>query len=179
MIQNTTTQWGWPAKLLHWIAAAESVVLLVHGWWMTNITSRPERLANYVWHSALGFDVLALMLLRLLWRWSHAVPAHSADSKPWERLAPQAGHSGLYVLIFVVSLTGWAVANTFRVPIAKDLFGLNVPIIVGAVERATRGLLEGTHMVLAYVLGALVVAHEAGAFRQHFWKRNDVLRRMI
>jgi cytochrome b561 len=179
MIQNSTTQWGLVAKLLHWIAAAAILVLLIHGWWMAHMTPRPERLANYAWHSALGFDVLALMVLRLLWRWSNAAPTQPADSKPWERFAAHAGHVGLYGLIFAVSLTGWAVANTFRVPLTQDLLGFDVPMIVGPVERGTRGLIEGTHLLLAYVLGALVVVHIAGALRHHFWKKNDVLRRMM
>jgi cytochrome b561 len=173
------TTWGWLAKVLHWIAAAAILILLIHGWWMTHLTPRPDRLANYAWHSALGYDVLVLMVLRILWRWVNLVPAQPADSKPWERLAAWLGHIGLYVLVFVVSLTGWAVANTFRVPITQDLFGLTVPQMVGTVDRAMRALIEETHMVLAYVLAVLVAVHVVGALRHHFWKRNDVLRRMI
>ena len=179
MIRNSSTAWGGPAKLLHWVAAAAIFVLLIHGWWMTHMTPRPERLANYAWHSALGFDLLALMLLRLLWRWANAVPALPADSKPWERLAARAGHSGLYGLIVAGSLAGWAVANTMRVPISTDLFGLELPLLVGPVERATRAVIEQTHMVLAYALGALVIVHVAGALRHQFWKRNGLLWRMI
>ena len=47
MTFNSTTTWGWPAKALHWIGAALILLLLVHGWWMTHLTPRPERLANY------------------------------------------------------------------------------------------------------------------------------------
>ena len=179
MVRNTETAWGWLAKALHWIGAVAILILLVHGWWMTHLAPRPGRLANYAWHSALGYDVLVLMVPRLLWRWVNPVPALPSDSKPWERLAAQLGHIGLYVLIFAVSLTGWVVANTFRVPITQDLVGLAVPQIVGTVDRATRALVEETHMVLAYVLAALVAVHIVSALRHHFWKRNDVLRRMI
>jgi cytochrome b561 len=179
MMRNSATAWGWPAKALHWIGAALILVLLVHGWWMTHLTPRPDRLANYAWHSALGFDVLALIVLRMLWRWANPVPTQPTDSKSWERLAAQAGHVGLYVLMLAVSLTGWAVANTVRVPITQDLLGISLPLIVGPVERATRALIEDTHMVLAYVLAGLVVVHIAGALRHHFWKKNDVLRRML
>ena len=69
MTFNSRTTWGWPAKALHWIGAAIILVLLVHGWWMTHMTPRPDRLANYAWHSALGYDLLVLIVLRLLWRW--------------------------------------------------------------------------------------------------------------
>jgi cytochrome b561 len=34
-------------------------------------------------------------------------------------------------------------------------------------------------MILAYVLSALIVVHTLGALRHHFFKRNDVMRRML
>lgn len=177
MLRNSTTAWGWPAKALHWIGAIAILILLVHGWWMTHMIPRPERLANYAWHAALGYDLLVLLALRLLWRWTNSVPELPPDTKPWERLAAHAGHAGLYVLMFVLAATGWAVAVTARTPMKADLFGLSfVPSIT--LERSTRNLLEGTHEVLAYVTAALVLVHIAGALRHHFIKKNDILRRM-
>jgi cytochrome b561 len=165
MTFNSTTTWGWPAKALHWIGAAIILVLLVHGWWMTHMTPRPDRIANYAWHAALGYDLLALIVLRLLWRWFNPVPELPADLKPWERMAAHLGHILLYVF-------------TFRVPMTKDLLGINVPPIVTAVDRPVRQWIEGSHMVLAYLLAAVVVIHILGALRHHFMKHNDVLRRM-
>ena len=52
---------GWPAKGLHWMAALFILLLLAHGWWMTHMAPRPERLAHYAGHSAMGFDLLALL----------------------------------------------------------------------------------------------------------------------
>ena len=178
MLRNTTATWGWGAKALHWIGALAILILLGHGWWMTHMTPRPERLANYAWHAALGYDFLVLLVLRLLWRWTNAVPDLPPDTKPWERFAAHAGHVGLYVLMFVVAGTGWAVAVTARTPMTADLFGLSFAPVI-ALERSTRNLIEGTHEVLAYLTAALVLAHIAGALRHHFVKKNDVLRRML
>jgi cytochrome b561 len=176
MIGNSEVAWAWPAKALHWIGALAILLLLVHGWWMTHLTPRPERLANYAGHSALGFDLLALTVLRLLWRWLNAVPALPADSKAWERWSAHLTHGGLYVLIFVVSLTGWVTANTMRTPVTKDIFGIAFPVI--PLDRSLRGWFEESHMWLAYVLAAVVVVHILGALRHHLFKHNDVLRRM-
>jgi cytochrome b561 len=176
MLRNSATVWGWPAKLLHWIGAIAILVLLIHGWWMVHMTPRPERLANYTWHAALGYDLLILLVLRLLWRWSNPVPALPSDTQRWERIAARLGHVGLYVLMFAASLTGWAVANTFRTPIARDLFGLPMPVIFQ--DRAYRDWYEESHVVLSYLLAVLIIVHIAGALRHYFIKHNDAMQRM-
>jgi cytochrome b561 len=176
MVRNTTAEWGWPAKLLHWIGAVAILVLLVHGWWMVHMTARPERLANYSWHAALGYDLLALLVIRLLWRWANPVPALPTELQRWERLAAQAGHIGLYVLMLGAALTGWALASTLRTPLSKDLFGLTIPQFVS--DRTYHDLCEESHTIVSYLLAALVVVHVIGSLRHHLVKHNDVLRRM-
>src|SRR3954464_9484077 len=101
MVRNSETVWGWPSKLLHWLGAVIILLLLGHGWWMTHMAPRPDRLAHYAGHSALGLDFLVLTVLRLLWRWLNPVPADPADAKPWERWAAHAVHGGLYVLMLI------------------------------------------------------------------------------
>ena len=176
MIRSTTDEWGFVAKLLHWVGAALILVLLIHGWWMTHLVARPDRLVNYGWHAAIGYDLMGLLVLRLLWRWANPVPALPADLKPWERRAAHLGHFGLYTLMLATTLTGWAMAGTGRVPLRQDLFGIEIPLVVQ--DRALRPLLEDSHKIIAYLLAALVVVHVIGALRHHFVKRNTVLRRM-
>jgi cytochrome b561 len=178
MIGNTDHAWGWPAKLLHWIGAILILLLLGHGWWMTHMAARADRMANYNWHAALGYDLLALLILRLVWRWTHAVPALPAGLEPWERFAARAGHAGLYLLILGSALTGWALAGTFRTPMAKDAFGIPVPLIYVSQDRALHNLFEQSHTILSYLLAGLVVVHIVGALRHHWLKHNDVMRRM-
>jgi cytochrome b561 len=177
VIRNSTTAWGWPSIALHWLGAALIIVLLVHGWWMTHLAPRPDRLANYGLHAALGYDFLALLIVRLLWRWINPVP--SLPGAAWERYAAMAGHVALYVLMFACALTGWALAGTFRNPLTRDLLGLALPTIYQSQDRAMHGLFEDSHKILAYLLAALVVIHMLGAMRHHLIKHNDVLRRML
>ena len=176
MIGNSKATWGWPAKWLHWLGAILILVLLGHGWWMTHMAARPERLFNYNWHAALGYDLVVLLVLRLLWRWSHPVPALPADLAPWERFSAHAGHFGLYLLMLGSALSGWALAGTFRRPMNKDAFGLTVPPL--SQDRSLHDLFEESHFVLSYLLAALIVVHIFGALRHHLVKHNDVMRRM-
>jgi cytochrome b561 len=143
------------------------------------MTPRPERLANYAGHAAMGYDLLVLLVARLLWRWMNPVPALPGDTKPWERLAAHVSHAGLYVLMFATTLVGWGLAGTMRTPLQQDIFGIKVPLIYANPDRATHEMWEDTHRILAYVLLALVAVHVAAALYHHFVKRDAVLKRMV
>jgi len=179
-LTNTDDAWGVPAKAFHWVATVVILILLGHGWWMTHvIPPSPVRFANFSWHVALGYDFLALMVLRLLWRWSNRVPTLPGDTKRWERIAAHTGHFLLYVLTFAATLAGWAMAGTMRTPPTKDLFGIPFPLIYASQDQGMHGLLEDAHKILSYMLCIIIVVHIAGALRHHFIKRNSVLRRML
>lgn len=180
MLHNTSAQWGWPAKALHWIGTLAILILLLHGWWMVHMTPRAERAAHYAWHAAIGYDLLALLLLRLLWRWMNPVPDLPGNLKRWEVMAARVGHVALYLLLFVASVTGWALAGTFRRPFAQDLFGIPIPQLLSGPgpNRIYHNLFEEAHTIASYLLAALVVVHIAGSLRHHFLKHNDVMRRM-
>src|SRR5258708_36789843 len=109
MLRNTSATWGWGAKALHWIGALAILILLGHGWWMTHLAPRPERLANYAWHAALGYDLLILLVLRLLWRGAHPAPALPSDTETLGRVAPPARALRPYVLVFLVCAAGCGV----------------------------------------------------------------------
>jgi cytochrome b561 len=177
MWRNSTSAWGWPSILLHWIGAALILVLLAHGWWMTHLAPRPERVANYAWHAAIGYDLLAVVVLRLLWRWLNPVPDLPPELKLWENRAAHVSHFALYLVTFAATLAGWALAGTGRVPYDRDLFGLRLPLIY--TDRAMHDMLEDSHRVLSYLLAAIIVVHVLGALRHHFVKRNDLLMRMV
>ena len=178
MMRNSTSTWGWPSILLHWVGAAIIFVLLAHGWWMTHLVPHTDRFTNYAWHGALGYDLLVLLVVRLVWRWLNPVPALPAV-KPWERYAAHIGHIGLYVLMFAATVVGWALAGTMRTPLQKDLFGVTVPSIYGNHDAVVHEQFEDAHRILAYLLAALIVVHILGALRHHFIKRTNILRRMI
>ena len=176
-LRNSAAGWGLLARLLHWISALAILFLVGYGWWMTHALERAgRRLTHYQLHSLIGWYVLLLIVLRLVWRAGNPVPDLPAELPRWERATALAAHWALYVLMFAVSISGWMVADTFRQPIEGTLFGVPVPHLVSS--RAYRDALEGTHMVLSYVLLALVILHAASALRHHFWKKNRVLLRM-
>jgi cytochrome b561 len=177
MLNNTATTWGFVSKTLHWLAAALILFLLIHGWIMVELP-REMRFGNYSWHASFGYATLALMIVRLLWRWINAVPALPDGAARWEVTAARAGHAGLYLLIFAASFSGWALAGAMRRPLDAMLFGfITVPNIV--TDRALHDQLESAHRLFAWTLAVLIVIHVVGAL-YHLWlKKDDVMQRML
>lgn len=179
MIRNSAASWGSVARAFHWVAAALVLFLLAHGFWMTEFAAREARLAHYFAHAAVGYALIALTVLRLLWRWTNAVPELPAAAGTLERLAGHAAHWGLYLLMLAASFSGWALAGTFRQPL-DSFFGLfRVPQLVSAQDRALHQPLEHWHEWLAWALLALVAGHIAGALWHRFYRKDDVLQRMV
>ena len=176
-LRNSAAAWGLAARLFHWLSALAILFLVGYGWWMTHLVERAGRLSHYQLHSLIGWYVLLLIALRLVWRAGNPAPALPEELPRWERATAHAAHWILYALMFAVSISGWMVADTFRQPIEGNLFGaVPVPHLVSS--RVYREAFEGTHLVLSYVLLALVIVHAAAALRHHFRKKNRVLVRM-
>jgi cytochrome b561 len=56
---------------LHWIVAALVITAIALGWVMTELTFSPLKLRLFNWHKWIGVTVLALIIVRSLWRLWH------------------------------------------------------------------------------------------------------------
>ena len=71
------------AIVLHWLIAAIVMAQIALGWWMQEIPKDPAgpRVNAYNLHKSIGLTVMALMLVRLAWRATHAPPRQFADAR--------------------------------------------------------------------------------------------------
>lgn len=132
------------------------------------------------WHKSIGISVLALSLLRLGWRLTHAFPALPAHMPSSQQALARLTHYGFYVLMIWVPLAGWLMVGTGRKLYPISFFGLfDLPHIVTSADHATHELLEGAHVYAAFAMLGLLALHVAGALKHHFIDRDDVLARMV
>src|ERR1700680_2467705 len=89
MIRNTTSSWGNVARWFHWILGVTILGMLAYGWWMNHIPARPDRFFHRSIHADIGYVVLLLTVLRLIWRGVNPTPALPSDTSPWQRLPPR------------------------------------------------------------------------------------------
>ena len=169
-------RYGGTAQALHWamfvlIAAAFGI-----GLWMSGLPVGPQRFRAVPWHKALGVAILALLLLRLLWRWRHPAPPLPATMPAWERRAAQASHGLLYLLMAAVPLSGWLMSSALGFPTL--VFDFRLPDLLER-NRELGESLKSAHYFLNKALLALIALHIAAALKHAFYDRDTVLQRML
>jgi cytochrome b561 len=178
MIRNTALSWGSLARAFHWVLGITIIGMIAYGWWMNHFPARPDRFFYRSIHADIGYAVLLLMVLRLIWRTLNPTPALPVAASRWERIAARVSHGALYAVTILVAVLGWAHSGA-RTPNYSDWFGLfHVPQITSPDKVAAQAY-EDRHIFFAYVLLALIVIHLAAALWHHFVRRDRVTARMI
>jgi cytochrome b561 len=177
-IRNSSAHWGAVSQLLHWLIA-----LLIFTQIALGLTLKlflhpgPSFFATMDTHKSIGVTILALVVIRLLWRWMNPVPKLPATLKPYERTLARFTHGALYAVLFAMPLSGWIGSSAGGHPVKWfNLFTL--PTLVGR-SRSLSRLMGETHETLAICLGLILVLHVAAALKHHFVLRDDTLRRMF
>lgn len=137
----------------------------------------------YTSHKSLGLLVLVAMALRLVWRLTHTPPSlEPLHLKRAEALLAQAVHYGIYLVCFLMPLSGWAmVSGGSRV---LTLFGLwpapMLPVhLLDPYLSDVSGFFRDAHGYLGSALMILLGLHIAGAIKHHFIDKNDLMARMV
>jgi len=193
--------WNRVARLVHWGTALAVLVEVPAGFIMTYtyVARDPAGMAAHLRssqvHHTLGMALLLAVAFRLVWRISHATPPSPALARRAEVALAAAVQGLLYVLLLAIPLSGWAALSALGAGGGYPapplwIFGLDgfgphgfVPHIVRPVAwnapvLLNYGLFAKIHVYGLIVGGVVLALHVAGALKQHFVAKTDVLRRM-
>lgn len=175
-MKNTTQNYGWVAKSLHWVSAVVVIGMFASGWWMVELNYYSDwyKTAPFI-HKSVGVLLLLLTVVRLCWKASNISP--DAVGNAFEQFMAKAAHTVLYLLIVVICVSGYFIStadgrgievfNWFVLPSFGELF----------VQQAdTAGLI---HKYSAYGLMGLVLLHALAALKHHFIDKDNTLKRML
>ncbi len=164
------------ARLLHWLMALALIGMVILGYTMKTLPLSPLKLQVYSWHKWIGITLLALVIIRLAWRLLNRPPALPASMSTLTRGLAHAGHAALYAVMVAIPLSGWLMSSAkgfqtvwFGVLPLPDLVAKNKPLGEALVQ---------VHIILNYVLIALVALHILAALKHHFIDRDGLLRRI-
>jgi cytochrome b561 len=172
-----TDQYTRTAITLHWAVALLIFTTFPLGLYMHDLPLSPDKLRLYSWHKWIGVSIFMLAVLRVMWRTTHRPPALIAAMPHWEKLVAQTVHYLLYLLIFVIPLSGWLMSSAKG--IQTVWFGvLPLPNLVEK-NKELGDLLTEVHESLNFTMLFLLLAHAGGALKHHFIERDGTLARML
>jgi cytochrome b561 len=178
MLRNTDTRWGGVAQAFHWLVAALIVAQGAIGLTMVELGMTPTKVRVFALHKSIGLTVLALVLLRLAWRLAQRAP-REVPMPRWQLAAARMSHFLLYALILALPFSGWLFNSAANFPL--EWFGVfHVPSLTrGGLDPVLKAFALRAHVVLFWVLVAVVAIHVFAALWHHFRQRDDVLVRML
>lgn len=175
--RSTDRHWGLAAKAFHWLVALGIVALACIGLYMVGLPLGMAKLKIFLLHKAIGITVLALVVLRLLWRLVDRHPRYPTRMPRWQVGAAHASHALLYVLMLAIPLSGWVYNSASGFPL--PWFGLLQLPAIAPVSKPLAHIALAVHKTAFWALAALVVLHIAAALEHHFRQRDDILVRML
>jgi cytochrome b561 len=175
--QTSPVRYSVVAQTFHWIIAALIVTQFTLAWMADDLPLGVHKLALLARHKSFGMTVLMLAVLRLVWRLFNRPPELPGNMTKIERHLARGTHVLLYVLIFIMPLTGWLMSSAKNYSVSW--FGrFTWPNLIGPNESAFDAL-RTTHQLLSWLLFAVALLHILAALKHHFWNKDDVLTRML
>lgn len=176
-LKNSPEKFGAVTKAFHWLTSITVIALIAVGLYMTNAGKTAAAFRLYGLHKSFGILVLSVTILRVLWHVYSKKPPLVTGMKRWEQFAAHAGHVFLYICLFGMPLSGWAMSSAFGRTV--EFFWLfKLPDLVKPDQELAVNL-AALHEYLAYMLIAMILLHVGAALKHHFISRDATLRRML
>ncbi|VVP34803.1 Cytochrome b561 [Pseudomonas fluorescens] len=177
-LRNSSSRYGWVSIFMHWGVALAVFGLFALGLWMVGLDYYSSwRKDAPDLHKSIGLVLLAVMLLRVLWRFISPPPSALQSYSRMTRIGASFGHGFLYLSLFAVMIAGYLISTADGVGI--PVFGLfEVPALVSGLpdQADTAGVI---HFYLAWVLVIFSGLHALAALKHHFIDRDATLTRML
>ena len=176
MLKNTESSYGVIAKGFHWLLFLMLTFMIVAGNFLASMPKGPEKFQAAGMHKSFGLVVLALILLRLVWRLVNETPKDPEGTPAVQNLMAHAMHWALYVLMFAQPLAGILMTQTAGYPVS--FFGLfELPVLLDK-DPSLAQFLRGAHGTVWILLVLAVIGHAGAALYHHFVMTDDVLKRI-
>jgi len=164
-------------KVLHWIVALLVILMLSFSFFLEDVPKANQGMA-YMIHKSVGLTILMLMLIRLFWIVRCGRPPLPSTVTPWERTLAKLVQYSFYGFLLLMPFSGWIMSLAAdRIPTYFGLF--EVPLYGIPLSKPLSAFMNQTHIILAWVLVALVSLHILGALKHRLVDKDNVLERML
>ncbi|MGY8637895.1 cytochrome b/b6 domain-containing protein [Bradyrhizobium sp. 14AA] len=170
-LKNTANRYGAMIIAVHWLTAALIILLLASGFRAAGASDAAAKATILRAHIPAAIALLALTVVRLVWRGFDRKPVPVGGSPRWQTRSAQAVHLAFYVIILGMIASGIGMMALSGA--APTIFGGGdaLPDFWNYRPRLPHG-------IGARVLVALLILHVGAALYHQFVRRDGLLRRM-
>jgi cytochrome b561 len=175
---NSPQRYGAVVQCLHWTTALLVVAAWLLGTFGDDLPKGAARNAGLFVHISAGLAVLAIIAVRVLWRFVDPPPPPvETPLGAWLDRAGRLAHLTLYLLLVAVPIVG--IVTQFARGQPLPLFGLGQIASPWPADRAFAHSVKEVHELLANALVAIAGVHAAAALAHHWIFRDRTLERML
>lgn len=177
-LKNTGSGYGLVSILLHWVMAFLLIGLYFLGDYMVDLDYYDDWYHTAPdWHKALGLIALALLLLRMGWKYLQTRPAPLASYHAWEITLASLTHAGFYLVLLVVCFSGYFMSTAKGA--AVDVFGWFEIAALTRLDKDQAALAADVHEISTTVFILMVLLHVAAALKHQFVDKDRTLFRIL
>jgi cytochrome b561 len=165
------------SKAFHWLTVILLVIQYAVGWLMPHVRRDTLPIGLISWHISVGILVIVVVVLRLVWRWTHAAPPPLPAVSPFMQTIANWTHGLLYLFAILIPVMGWANASARGWQLS--FFGLLPLPAIGSKGSPLIHAFGQLHSLFAWILLGLIALHVLAALFHHLIVKDDTLRRML
>jgi cytochrome b561 len=175
-LRNSPDGFGIVSRALHWTMAALVIVMLALGTRIADMQPDLSTLWLYDLHKSLGFVVLALALIRLIWHRISPPPLPIGAPSAWGTRLARAAHILFYCLLIAIPMSGWIASSATGIDVM--LFDRWVLPAIAPVSEQWEQRGFALHGALTTGLFFLILVHVMAALKREM-EGDGTLTRMI
>jgi len=177
-LRNSVQGYGAIPKSVHWLTVALVVVAWLLGTFGDDLPRGKASDVGMFVHVTAGLLIIALLVVRILWRFVDAPPpAEATPLGGWIEALGKLTHLALYVLLAAAPIIG--IVLQFARGDALPIFGLTEIASPWMKDREFARSIKGIHEALSNALVILAVLHASAALIHHWVWRDRTLKRML
>lgn len=185
------------AILLHWLIGIAIIFMFFLGWYMHELPKGGPKVNSFDLfnlgfftvesakemsvrsfyfnlHKSIGVTIFFLVIFRIYWRLNNTPPKLLSSMTPLESKLATAAHHSLYLLMFLIPLTGIIMSMGSKYGV--HWFGIS--FLPGFDNETIRDLFHEFHEIFGLILLLILGLHITGALKHAFINKDGVLKRM-
>jgi cytochrome b561 len=177
VVMSSPARYERTAVVLHRIVALLIIALIAAGWYMVGIPKNtPERAFFFNLHRSLGIVTAIFIVMLIVWRIRHVAPLLLFAMPKREGMAGNLNHHPFYVLMVLVTLTGYLTSSFSGYGL--KLFGIALPHW-GWEDAALRDDFTAVQRITALIFAVLIAIHISAALKHLLFDKDGVFQRVL